>query len=143
MTVPSRTLVALVVALVAIIATSAAAAATPAPRLVTFRSGIVVPNGNYLLTLNTKGRGTIVFGGKRRDVTLPSKILRQLKQQLQAAHFSALNAHYRHVPRPITGIDGASVTYHGRTVTVAAGATAPKALDQLISTLRALALKLN
>jgi hypothetical protein len=124
-------------------ATAASAAAAPAPRLVAFTSGIVVPNGHYRLVLNTRGRGTLIFGTKRHRVAVPAGILRSLKRQLRVADFPRLHRHYRHVTRMVTGIDPATVTYHHRTVTVAPGATAPAALDQLIGTLRALALKLS
>jgi hypothetical protein len=124
-------------------AAAASAAAAPAPRLVAFTSGSVVPNGHYRLVLNTRGRGTLIFGTKRHRVAVPAGILRSLKRQLRVADFPRLHRHYRHVTRMVTGIDPATVTYHHRTVTVAPGATAPAALDQLIGTLRALALKLS
>jgi hypothetical protein len=124
-------------------AAAASAAAAPAPRLVAFTSGIVVPNGHYRLVLNTRGRGTLIFGTKRHSVAVPAGILRSLKRQLSAADFPRLHRRYRHVTEMVTGIEPATVTYHHRMVTVAPGATAPAALDQLIGTLRALALKLS
>jgi hypothetical protein len=136
-------LTAMTAALLALTATAATAAAAPAPRLVTFTSAIVVPNGHYRLVLNTRGRGTLTFGTRRHNVAVPARILRPLMRQLRAARFPRLHRHYRHVTRMVTGIEAATVTYHDRTVTVAPGATAPAALDRLIGTLRALALKFS
>ena len=103
---------------------------------------MVVPDGNYRLVLDLDGTGTLTLGSGSRDpVALSHATLGRLERELSAAHFPRLAQRYAHVPTPVTGVDPAVITYGGRTVTVRPGATAPAALDRLVTTLRALVQK--
>ena len=109
------------------------------PPLLTFSSGVVVPHGDYRLALRLDGTGTLTLGtGTQDPVTLSLAMLDRLQAQLDAAHFPALARRYIDVATPLTGVDPAVITYEGQTVTVRPGAVAPKPLDALVDTLRAL-----
>ena len=110
-----------------------------AKTLLTFTSGVVVPNGNYALVLRIDGTGTLTLGtGSRDAVTLTHQQLRRVEGELTAAHFATLQRRYADVPAPVTGIAPAILRVGGRTVTVLPGATAPDAVSALITTLRTL-----
>ena len=111
-----------------------------AKTLLTFTSGVVVPNGNYALVLRIDGTGTLTTGtGSQDPVTLTHAQLRRVEGELTAVHFATLQRRYADIATPVTGIDPAVIRSGGRTVTVLPGATAPDALTALITTLRTLA----
>jgi hypothetical protein len=136
---------ALTVALALLVGAGSARAdqVTTAPGLFSFSSGVVVPNGHYELDVNTAGQVAVTRAGKTRQVTLPRATFAEIKRELAATHFAHLKRRYSQVPTPITGVQPATIEYQDKTVTVLPGATAPKALDRLIDTLRTLAGKLS
>jgi hypothetical protein len=125
------------------VASARADLVTTAPGLLSFTSGVVVPNGHYELDIDTAGQVALTRAHKTHEARLSKKTLAEIKRELRATHFAHLNRRYAHVPTPITGVEPATIDYRNKKVTVRPGATAPRALDRLIDTLQALALKLS
>jgi len=106
--------------------------------LVTLSGGYVWLQGSFRLVVDTNGRVNLRLNGRRpRVLTLSAARLRRLRGVLRAAHFGSLRHRYTHVVNPVVGDRAETISYAGRTVTIAPGASSPRRLAPVLAWARA------